>query len=215
MPDPENETAVPVHEGNEPELPVLANPSLCGPERKLDISGHQVERATLFQMGPNEAEARHREFTHRLGHAAQFLHARNNTPNIAEILRQIILKVTLHTSSKLKQRVHRLQSIFDDRSQLFPASLPCIHDLAQWHRLTGQIGRYRPAEEPFSVEDLDLTNVSRVESNRDLLTDIGRKGERQVTEGVKVNAVWPHSSCPDAVNQQQIQTLQTVGHAWQ
>ena len=46
-------------------------------------------------MGLDKAEASHREFPHRLGHAAQFLHARNSTPNIAGILRQIILKVTM------------------------------------------------------------------------------------------------------------------------
>jgi hypothetical protein len=60
-----------------------------------------------------------------------------------------------HTSSKLKQRVHCLQTIFDHCPQLFPASFPRIDDLAQRYCLAGQVGRDRATEESLAVEDAE------------------------------------------------------------
>jgi hypothetical protein len=122
--------------------------------------------------------------------------------------------LSLNASSKLKQRVYCFQSIFHDCSQLFPASFPRIHNLAQWDCLASQVSRYSATEEPLAVEDADFTHVPRIESDRDVLTDVSRERERQLAEGMEVNAIWADSSCPEFVNQQQIQPLQIVGHAW-
>jgi hypothetical protein len=105
-----------------------------------------------------------------------------------------------HTSSKLKQRIHCFESISNDRSQLFPAAFPRIHDLAQWNRLAGQVGRYGSTKEPLAVEDPDLTHVPGIESDRDVLTDICCERERKIAKIVKVNAIGTDPPASDLVD---------------
>ncbi len=71
--------------------------------------------------------------------------------------------------------------IFDDCSQLVPAAFPCIHDLAQWHRLAGQVGRYSAAKKSLAVEDPDLAHVPGIKPDRDVFTDVSCH-ERRATE---------------------------------
>jgi len=121
----------------------------------------------------------------------------------------------LHASFELKQRVNGFQPILDDGPQLFPAAFAGVYDLPQRNRLAGQIGRDGSAKEPITVEDANFAHVPRIEANRYLFTDISCERERQVAEGMKVNAVWPDLARTDLVDQQKVQPFYAVGHAWQ
>jgi hypothetical protein len=76
--------------------------------------------------------------------------------------------LSLHASFEFKQRVNCFEPILDDSARLFPAPLTRVHNLAEWYRLAGQIGRDGSAKEPITVENADLAHVPGVKANRDL-----------------------------------------------
>jgi hypothetical protein len=67
----------------------------------------------------------------------------------------------LHASFELKQRINCLQPILDNGAQLFPAACPGVHNLAERHRLPGQISRDGSTQETITVEDADFAHVPR------------------------------------------------------
>jgi hypothetical protein len=86
--------------------------------------------------------------------------------------------LSLHASFELKQRINCLQPILDNGAQLFPAACPGVHNLAERHRLPGQIGRDGSTQETITVEDADFAHVPRVEANCDIFIDMSCKRER-------------------------------------
>jgi hypothetical protein len=80
--------------------------------------------------------------------------------------------LSLHASFELKQRINSFQPILDDGAQLFPTAFTGVHNLAERHRLAGQVSRDGSAQKTITVENADLAHVPGVEANRDLFTDV-------------------------------------------
>ena len=65
------------------------------------------------------------------------------------------------------------------------------------------------------MEEAEFGQIARIKAQCHCLSDIRRENCRDVAQTLEVNAVDAHLACPGDVQEQQIQLLQRVRHAWQ
>jgi hypothetical protein len=116
------------------------------------------------------------------------------------------------TALQFKERVDGLLATLDDRTQFPPPPVPRAQDLAQRHRIAGEIGGDSLTEKFFLMEDADLTHVPRIEADRHLFPDVRNHDCRQIAETFKVDTILPDLACSNFLHQQQIELLQGIRH---
>jgi hypothetical protein len=112
----------------------------------------------------------------------------------------------------VQQGLNDLASFPKSLAQVSTVPVPGSHDLAQGDHSACQFLTDRSAQETISIKDPHFSNITRIISEDNRLTDIGRQGGVQIALPQKSDPISTHGAGFGHGQQQQIQLLERVGH---